>query len=64
MNKEMTMPDTRYSVIDAAVWSEIANIIKTSPNLEKTGQVERLNTLVRLLEFNTRHKAMINSGGI
>ena len=55
------MTETRYSVIDTAVWAEIVN---TYPNLSKPGQVERLNTLVRLLEFVTRNEAVINSGGV
>lgn len=54
------MPDTRYSTLDSAIWDEITRIYQT---LDKPGQVERFNTLVRLLEFVTRNEAMINSGG-
>lgn len=55
------MPETRSGFIDQAVWTAIVAKAKSLDTLE---QINEFNTLVRLLEFNTRNSATINSGGL
>ena len=54
------MTETRYDILDSAIWAKIADSYK---NLKEPGKVEEFDTLVRLLEFVSRNKAVINSGG-
>lgn len=55
------MPETRSGFIDQAIWTAIVAKAKSLDTLE---QINEFNTLVRLLEFNTRNSATINSGGL
>lgn len=55
------MPETRSGVIDQAVWTAI---VSKSKSLDTSEQINQFNILVRLLEFNTRNSATINSGGL